>query len=62
MKDDICIDLAVFHTEEEAQSFLTEGSWSGADAIIERSESCVIGGKWDGKTWVKEEPLEEVSS
>ena len=59
LKDGACVDVAVFHTEEEAQSFLAEGSWPEADGIQELDQDFGIGDKWDGKEWIKEEPLEE---
>lgn len=62
LKGDICIDVAVFQTGEDVQNFLTEGCWSEADAMKELDNGFGIGDKWDGETWIRQEPPQEAQS
>lgn len=52
IKDNLCINIALFDSLETAQSFLTAGVYD-ADAVVELPDGYGIGDSYDGSAWTK---------
>ena len=52
IKDNLCVNIALFDSLETAQSFLTAGVYD-ADAVVELPDGYGIGDSYDGSAWTK---------
>ena len=53
IKDNLCVNIALFDSLTTAQTFLTAGVWPDADAVVELPDGYGIGDMYDGTTWTK---------
>jgi len=56
LQNGLCVDVAVFEDLKTAKSFLKEGVWPEADAVVKLKAGYGIGDRYDDKTWSKTEP------
>lgn len=52
IKDNLCVNIALFDSLSTAQSFQTAGIFD-ADSVAELPDGYGIGDTYDGETWIK---------